>query len=156
VIYIVERKSPTHYNVFVGEVEIGAVWFSTGRYWYTHKKMLDYPIGHNPPAELDVKGLAHLAEWTHWQWATAAKQASVTINNSFDCTQREFVLDIARIIYATHGFKLPDDDQMYLYRSQHPTERSVLQAAEDIFELLTGDSPSYDDDELEEINALQP
>lgn len=70
---------------------------------------------------------------------------SVTISAQFDCSQREVVFDIAKIIYATHDARLPAD-LMYLYESQHPTERAVLVAAEAIFELLTGDSPSYDDD----------
>lgn len=68
------------------------------------------------------------------------------IEQHFDCTQREAVLDIARIIYKTHGGTLPEDP-MYLFDSQHPTEQSVLYAAEQIFELFWGDSPDYDDEE---------
>ena len=71
---------------------------------------------------------------------------TVTINQSFDCTQRELVVDIARAIYATHGFRLPEEIN-YLFKSQHPTEKYVLAAAEEIF---YGDSPSYDDDLDEE------
>ena len=60
--------------------------------------------------------------------------------------QRDLILQLARIIYRTHGAELPADP-WYLYGSQHPTEQGVLAAAEQIFELLTGDSPSYDDDD---------
>jgi len=74
---------------------------------------------------------------------------TVTINQSFDCTQRELVVDIARVIYATHGARLPEEIS-YLFNSQHPTEKSVLAAAEEIFEIFYGDSPSYDDDDLDE------
>lgn len=76
---------------------------------------------------------------------------TVTINQQFDCTQRELVSNIARIIYKSHGCKLPNDP-MYLWRSQHPTERGILAVAEEIFELFYGDSPEYidDPDELKE------
>lgn len=70
----------------------------------------------------------------------------VQINFVTDATQREVIHDIARLIYATHGCKLPND-LFYLENSQHPTEIAVLAAAEQIFELLTGDTPDYSDDE---------
>lgn len=68
------------------------------------------------------------------------------IEADFDCTQRELVQDIARLIYSTHGYQLPED-LMYLWRSQHPTEIGVLAIAEEIFELFYGDSPDYSDEE---------
>ena len=68
------------------------------------------------------------------------------IKADFDCTQRELVQDIARLIYRSHGGTLPEE-LMYLWKSQHPTERSVLAVAEEIFELFYGDSPDYSDEE---------
>lgn len=68
------------------------------------------------------------------------------INQQLDCTQRQAVIDIARIVYQTHGHRLPNDPD-YLWNSQHPTEQSVLRAAEEIFEIFWGDSPDYSDEE---------
>lgn len=73
---------------------------------------------------------------------------TVTINAQFDCTQRQFVVDLARVVYAAMGYKLPNEIE-YLFDSQHPQEKAALLAAEEIFEMLTGDSPSYDDDDEE-------
>ena len=74
---------------------------------------------------------------------------SVTISAQFDCTQREFIAEIAWGIYKKlgHVAPLPADDLMYFFNSKHGMEQAVLWAAEDIFESLTGDSPSYDDDD---------
>lgn len=83
---------------------------------------------------------------------------TVTISQRFDCTQRELVIDIARIIYSSHGCKLPEDS-LYLWRSQHPTEKGVLAMAEEIFELFYGDSPEYIDDPKhlkKEAEAIAP
>jgi hypothetical protein len=79
---------------------------------------------------------------------------TVTIAQKFDCTQRQMVVDIAEIIYRTHGCKLPKHSNnpvdptnlLYLYGSQHPTEQGCLAAAEYIFEMFYGDSPTYEDD----------
>ena len=71
---------------------------------------------------------------------------TVLTGTTFDCTQRELVVDIAYLIYATHGHSVRPEDPLYLFKSQHPTERSCLSAAEEIFELFFGDSPDYDDD----------
>lgn len=71
---------------------------------------------------------------------------TVTINTQFDCTQRELVVDIATLIYRYMGYKAPER-LSYFYESQHPTEKAVLAAAEEIFEMFAGDSPSYDDEE---------
>lgn len=70
---------------------------------------------------------------------------TVTINQQFDCTQTELVLDIARLIYRAEGYVLPSDPE-YLFRSQHPAEQRVLAVAEEIFELFYGDSPDYGSD----------
>jgi hypothetical protein len=69
---------------------------------------------------------------------------AININQSFDCSQKELVTDIARIIYEKQGYTLPNDPD-YLWRSIHPTEKKVLRAAEEIFELFFGDSPEYED-----------
>jgi hypothetical protein len=70
-----------------------------------------------------------------------------SFNASFDCTQREIVVDIATLIYRTHGYEVQDKPLDYFFKSQHPTERACLAVAEEIFELFAGDSPSYDDDD---------
>ena len=70
---------------------------------------------------------------------------AVSVEQQFDCTQRELILDIAAAIYATHGGKLPEDP-LTLWDSQHPTERAILIAAENIFEMFWGDSPDYSDE----------
>lgn len=71
------------------------------------------------------------------------------IDTQLDCTQRELVADIAWSIYNHLGYKapLPLENPMYFFESQHPTERAVLAAAEDVFETFWGDSPDYDDEE---------
>jgi hypothetical protein len=81
------------------------------------------------------------------------EKPSTTFDATFDCTQREIVVDIAAIIYRTHGSEISDKDKGYLYRSQHPTEQAVLQAAEQIFELFAGDSPDYSDEDEEPVNG---
>ena len=63
-----------------------------------------------------------------------------------DCTQKEFIAGLARTIYRGLGYVSPADKPEYFFRSQHPTERACLAIAETIFEQLTGDTPSYDDD----------
>jgi hypothetical protein len=73
---------------------------------------------------------------------------TVTVDRQWDVTQRQFVVDLARIIYRNIAGELPADIN-YLYRSQHPTEKAVLNAAEQIFEILTGDTPDYSDEEEE-------
>ena len=73
-------------------------------------------------------------------------QKGLQIQSQFDCTQRELVIDIARIIYRTHGGEMPPDPT-YLWRSQHSTEKGCLAAAEIIFEMFWGDSPTYQDED---------
>ena len=68
------------------------------------------------------------------------------IEQESDCTQRETVIDIARLVYRSHGCQLPPGDPLYLWRSKHPTEQAVLYTAEKIFELFHGDEPDYSDD----------
>ncbi|MFM5944875.1 MAG: hypothetical protein ACKO87_02790 [Dolichospermum sp.] len=63
----------------------------------------------------------------------------------FDCTQREFIEDICWIIYSRLGYSNRQEPG-YFFASQHPTEISVLAAAEEIFEFLTSDTPDYDDE----------
>lgn len=70
-------------------------------------------------------------------------------NQEIPGTQREIVHAIAKLIYRTHDATLPDD-LYYLERSQHPTERAVLRAAEAIFEIFVGDSPDYASNDPEE------
>jgi len=62
-----------------------------------------------------------------------------------DATQRQVVTDIAHVIYKSQGYAAPRDLD-YFFKSKHPQERAVLAAAEAIYELFVGDSPSYDDD----------
>ena len=81
------------------------------------------------------------------------KKPSINFKASFDCTQRQIVVDIATTIYRSHGYEIKDKPIGYLFESQHPTERAVLAAAEEIFELFAGDSPSYDDDDDDESLA---
>lgn len=77
---------------------------------------------------------------------------TVTITNQFDCTQRQLVSDIAEIIYNHIGYVIPVGckKEKYFFDSQRPMEVSALHAAEEIFELFYGDSPSYDDDDYDE------
>jgi hypothetical protein len=77
---------------------------------------------------------------------------TVTINASFDVTQREFIADIAWATYKQLGYTAPapTEDLDYFFRSQHPQEQAMVAIAEEIFEMLTGDSPSYDDDPEED------
>lgn len=67
----------------------------------------------------------------------------------FYMTQRQLVVQVAEMIYNTHGSITEGKDLLYLFRSEHPTEINALLAAEQIFELFWGDSPDYSDDELE-------
>ena len=69
---------------------------------------------------------------------------------TFGCTQREIVVDIARIIYAVTGHSIAGKDIMYLFSSEHPTEKASLFAAEEIFCMFWGDYPDYSDEEEED------
>ena len=73
---------------------------------------------------------------------------TVSINTSFDCTQRELVINIARRVYDSMGYTLPENPE-YLWSTQHPTEISVRIIAEEIFGMFAGDSPSYEDEDEE-------
>jgi hypothetical protein len=56
------------------------------------------------------------------------------IEQEFDATQREIVIDIARLLYRNHhGCTLPRDP-LYLWKSQHPTERVVLATSAQVSE----------------------
>lgn len=70
----------------------------------------------------------------------------VTITTQFDCTQRQFVVYLAMLIYRVADGNITPSTLSYFFDSCHPAERASLQVAEAIFELLTGDSPDYDDD----------
>ena len=72
---------------------------------------------------------------------------SLSIEQYFDCSQREVVVDIAKIIYRKKGFDISGMSLMYLYESQHPEEQAILAMAEEIFTLFWGDTPDYDDEE---------
>ena len=82
---------------------------------------------------------------------------TVTINTSFDVTQREFITDLAWIAYQNSGYKAPtrSENPNYFWDSAHPQERAMISLAENIFELLTGDSPSYDDDPDEDDDECE-
>jgi len=65
------------------------------------------------------------------------------INTELDCTPMEFLEDLVNKLYGMLGYKrFP---LSYFLESQHPTEMACLQAAEEIFEMITGDSPEYTD-----------
>jgi hypothetical protein len=66
-----------------------------------------------------------------------------------DCTQREFIADVAWKIYQAMGYRAPTPvaNLMYFFESEHPMEKACVWGAEEIFEMLTGDTPDYSDDE---------
>jgi hypothetical protein len=72
---------------------------------------------------------------------------NMLISTDTDLTQRETVREIARIIYRNLGYVLPMENILYLWESKHPTEKAVLKSALDIFEMMTGDYPDYEDEE---------
>ena len=72
----------------------------------------------------------------------------VEINQKFEATQREMVNGIAKLVFASHGWVLPDDP-MYLYESQHSSEKLILAVSEQIFQMFYGDEPDYIDDAYE-------
>jgi Fe-S-cluster formation regulator IscX/YfhJ len=72
----------------------------------------------------------------------------VQINAQFDCTQRGLINDITRLIAKDMGYII--SDEVEVTHSVNPRTIQFTQIACDIFELLTGDSPSFDDDELDE------
>jgi hypothetical protein len=72
----------------------------------------------------------------------------VQINAQFDCTQRGLINDITRLIAKDMGYII--SDEVEVTHSANPRTIKFTQIACDIFELLTGDSPSYDDDELDD------
>ena len=77
-------------------------------------------------------------------------QSQITIGpQTYNCTQREMVVDIANRIYEATGHSARGKDLMYFFKSQHPQEKAVLAAAEDIFEIFWGDMPDYDDEDDE-------
>lgn len=64
-----------------------------------------------------------------------------------DGSQRKVVVEIASMIYDTHGHSIEGKDIMYLFESQHPQEQEVLAAAEAIFAIFWGDYPDYEDED---------
>lgn len=67
------------------------------------------------------------------------------IETQLNCTPLEFLEDLANRIYqmqsGANRFPLS-----YFLDSEHPTEISCLKIAEDIFEMVTGNSPDYNDE----------
>jgi hypothetical protein len=78
----------------------------------------------------------------------------VQINAQFDCTQRELINDITRLIAKDIGYIISDETEVT--HSVNPRTIQFARIACDIFELLTGDSPSFDDDELGDEPAPPP
>lgn len=66
------------------------------------------------------------------------------INVVHDCTQRELINDITRIIATGMGSVL--DNETEVTESTHPRTIQYAQIAVDIFAAIVGDTPSYDDD----------
>lgn len=65
-----------------------------------------------------------------------------------DATQRQLIHDFATIVYAAMGYRLPSGANAndYFWQSSRGREIAARQAAESIFEILTGDTPDYSDD----------
>lgn len=62
-------------------------------------------------------------------------------------THHEVLEDIVNRIYQMHSGKGASKEPLsYFLNSQHPFEIDCLKAAEDIFEIFTGDSPDYDEE----------
>lgn len=62
-------------------------------------------------------------------------------------THHEVLEDIVNRIYQMHSGKGASKEPLsYFLNSQHPIEIDCLKAAEDIFEVFTGDSPDYDEE----------
>lgn len=75
------------------------------------------------------------------------------INFESDVTTRELIADLAWMIYRDamgYAAPAPTENLMYFFDSQHPSEKSCLYAAENIFEMMTGDRPDYSDEDGEE------
>jgi hypothetical protein len=70
---------------------------------------------------------------------------AVHIEQSFDCSHKELVTDIVRIICRHQGCVLADDPIRF-WQSKSPADISVLRTAEEIFELFFGDSPDYQEE----------
>lgn len=77
----------------------------------------------------------------------------VKIDAQFDCTQRGLINDITRLIAKDMGYII--SDEIEVTHSANPRTIKFTQIACDIFELLTGDSPSFDDDEFDD-EPVQP
>jgi hypothetical protein len=71
----------------------------------------------------------------------------VKIDVQHDCTERELINDLTRIVAKGMGFII--DVEVEVTTSSNPRTGQFAQIARDIFELLTGDSPSYDDEQSE-------
>lgn len=70
------------------------------------------------------------------------------IKMEFDCTEKELIRDIACKIYSIFGCNAFDKPVDYLMNSQHPTERTCWVLAEEIYEMFSGDSPEYLEEDL--------
>jgi hypothetical protein len=79
-------------------------------------------------------------------------EAAMKISLEFDGTTRELIADLAWTIYRSMGYTAPSfaEKPMYFFDSQHPQEKACVWAAEQIYEKLTGDSPEYLDDDVED------
>lgn len=62
------------------------------------------------------------------------------INMEMNCTPLEFLEDLVNKIYGHKRMSLS-----YFLASQHPQEQQCLAVAEEIFEMVVGDSPEYAD-----------
>ncbi|MEM6252262.1 MAG: hypothetical protein AAF821_05010 [Cyanobacteria bacterium P01_D01_bin.156] len=70
----------------------------------------------------------------------------ITVNQTFNCTQRELVFDIAQKIYGTMR---PNNGKLLLtdvFNKQNPEKFAIIKSAEAVFELFVGYPPSYDDE----------
>lgn len=66
------------------------------------------------------------------------------IECSFDCTEEELMLDLCTLVASTIGFKLQENITIQdIIDSTNPRMQAVLFTAESIYELFTGDSPTY-------------
>lgn len=71
----------------------------------------------------------------------------LSVNRTFDGTQREVVFEIAQKIHGTLAVDRGDLSGTDLFNRENAEPSAILKAAETIFEMFFGNLPTYDDDE---------
>lgn len=118
-------------------------------------KGADYAVEPGTPAT--VVDFGRYSNDPHIQFADGVRVTSapklispiaqeIIVNQIFNRTQRELVFDIALKVHSSIWTTQEDLESTDLFNNKQPKELALLNAAEAIFEMFTGQPPTYDDE----------